>query len=82
MQAAGVPIYAVKSASATALVKAVRTLVGAEPSAGGYFQTRRDGAESPTAAGEGRAAAPRTVALRDREVPLRIQQKVKRLNLQ
>ena len=55
MQAAGVPIYAVKSASATALVKAVRTLVGAEPSAGGYFQTRRDGAESPTAAGEGRA---------------------------
>jgi len=36
-KAAGVPIYAVKSASATSLVKAVKTLTGREPSAGGVF---------------------------------------------
>ncbi|KAF8054898.1 ycf45 [Scenedesmus sp. PABB004] len=39
-RAAGVPVYAIKSSSSANLVRAFRTLLGLEPSAGGLFGSR------------------------------------------
>ncbi|KAI8470498.1 MAG: hypothetical protein J3K34DRAFT_385264 [Monoraphidium minutum] len=36
-KAAGVPVYAIKSTSTSNLIKAFRTLLGVEPTAGGFF---------------------------------------------
>jgi hypothetical protein len=42
-KAAGVPVYAIKSASTSNMIKAFRTLLGVEPSAGGFFAPSRGG---------------------------------------
>lgn len=39
---AGVPIYAVKTSSPSNLLRALRTLLGIDPSAGGTFARRQD----------------------------------------
>ena len=57
-QAAGVPVYAIKNANATSLVRAVRTLVGEEPSpAGGSFYDKRPSTAQAEAEAETEARA-------------------------
>ena len=68
---AGVPIYAVKTCSPSNLLRALRTLLGIDPSAGGTFARRQDEDEEDSFQSDALAAAAAgTAFVRDTRPPV------------